>query len=155
MTRILERKASENEYLHKDFHGALCYAIKYLDEFYGRKSTKEFLHNLGTKVYSPLITQMKAKGLSALAMHFKNVFDHEGGKIEIIYGGDLLTIEVFECPAIKHLRTTGQLFTHRYCETTVQVNKAICESAGYNCSCEYKPGRAQCIQQFWKKRSLK
>ncbi len=29
--KVLDCKASDNEYLHKDFHGALCYAIKYLD----------------------------------------------------------------------------------------------------------------------------
>ncbi len=33
--KVLNCKASDNEYLHKDFHGALCYGIKYLDDVYG------------------------------------------------------------------------------------------------------------------------
>ena len=36
---ILEQKASDNQYLHKDFHGALCYAIKYLDDNFGEEIT--------------------------------------------------------------------------------------------------------------------
>jgi hypothetical protein len=43
------------------------------------------------------------------------------------------------------------LFTNRYCETTVNVNKAICEAAGYDCRCTYEPGVGKCVQKFWKK----
>jgi hypothetical protein len=66
-----------------------------------------------------------------------------------------LDINVSKCPAIMHLRSTGQLFTNRYCETTVNVNKAICECAGYDCSCEYVPGEGRCVQKFWKKGATK
>ncbi|OHB59851.1 MAG: hypothetical protein A2Y12_10705 [Planctomycetes bacterium GWF2_42_9] len=147
--KVLDYKQSDNEYLHKDFHGALCYAIKYIDERYGFEATNNYLQMVGKNIYPPLIARIKKDGLVALVLHFKNIFELEGGKVEIVYGGNRLTIKVHECPAIKHLRKTKQLYTHRYCETTVQINKAICQAADYNCTCAYKPGQAQCVQQFW------
>ena len=36
--KVIDRKASDNEYMHEDFHGALCYAIKYLDDNYGQNA---------------------------------------------------------------------------------------------------------------------
>ena len=39
----MRRKASDNEYLHKDFHIALNNALVYLDEKFGRSSVKEYL----------------------------------------------------------------------------------------------------------------
>jgi len=64
--RILERTGSENHYLHKDFHGALCYAIKYLDEIYGQAVTTEFLKQVGKEQYGWLSNEIKKQGIMAL-----------------------------------------------------------------------------------------
>jgi hypothetical protein len=89
--------------------------------------------------------------LPALEQHFKHIFLLENGKAEFVYDGQALILNVTECPAIKHLLSSGQLFTNRYCETTVNVNKAICEAAGYDCRCTYELGVGKCVQKFWKK----
>jgi len=153
--RILERKASDNQYLHKDFHGALCYAIKYLDETYGQEVASQYLQQVGRENFKPLIDELKQKGLIALERHFKSIFELENGEAKFKLENDQLAIEVSKCPAIMQLRSTGQLFTNRYCETTVHVNKAICEAAGYECSCAYLAGQGQCVQKFWKKGDAK
>ena len=148
---ILEHNSSDNQYLHKDFHGALCYAIKYLDQTYGQDAAAECLQQVGREVFSALSSALKKDGPIAIERHFKHIFELEGGNAKFECKNDQLTIEVLKCPAIAHLQSTGQLFTNRYCETTVNVNKAVCAVAGYEFSCEYIPGGGKCIQKFWKK----
>jgi hypothetical protein len=149
--KVLDCRQSDNEYLHKDFYGALCYAIKYLDEKFGQAATAEYLKQVGRETFTPLIEELKKDGLIALERHFKRIFKLEGGQAEFKYQNEKLTIEVSKCPAILHLKSIGQLHTDRYCETTVNVNSAICHEAGYECSCKYEPGKGKCIQKFWKK----
>ena len=148
--KVLDCKASDNEYLHMDFHGALCYSIKYLDDKFGAKSTKEYLQQVGRTYFAPLSDALKKDGLLALEKHFKNIFTKEGGKFSLSYQGDTLVLKVDKCPAIAHLKEKNQLYTQRYCETTVIVNETICQEAGYECSCEYVPGEGECVQKFWK-----
>ena len=149
--RVVERKASDNVYLHRDFHGAMCFVIKYLDDTCGPDATAEYLHQVGQTVYEPLIDRLREEGLSALEEHWRNTFTREGGRFSLSYEGDTLVLTVEECPAVSHLRTRGQLSTERFCETTVVVNDAICGSAGYACSCQYASGEGRCVQRFWKR----
>jgi hypothetical protein len=148
--KILDQNTTDNEYLHKDFHGALCFAIKYLDDNFGAESTVEYLKQVGNTYFAPLSTKLKSVGLSALSDHFKNIFEKENGQFTIACENEILTIEVHKCPAITHLKKTNHLFTERYCETTVVVNDTICSNAGFSCSCVYEPGQGKCIQKFWK-----
>jgi len=149
--KVLEKNSSDNQYLHKDFHGALCYAIKYLDEKLGPDATADYLKQVGREVFSPLIAELKKEGLVALERHFKRIFDLEGGEVKFERYEIYLKITVSKCPAIAHLKSNNQLFTDRYCETTNNINKAVCEQTDYLCSCEYQPGSGKCVQTFWKK----
>lgn len=148
--KALDCKASDNEYLHKDFHGALCYSIKYLDDNYGQEATREYLEQVGRTYYRPLSEKMEREGLSALENHLRDIFSTEGGEFDLRYENETLVLEVSRCPAILHLKKINQLFTQRYCETTVVVNQTICDGAGFECSCEYESGAGKCVQKFWK-----
>ncbi len=149
--KVLDCQASDHEYLHKDFHGALCYSIRYLDENLGPDATRSYLKDVGRKNYKSLVQSLREEGLGALERHWRKVFTLEGGSFRLDYEGDTLVLTVDDCPAIAHLKSTGQLFTTRYCETTVVVNETICEQAGYRASCSYQPGEGKCVQRFWKK----
>lgn len=70
----LDCKGGEHPYLHKDFHGALCYAIKYLDETYGYETTHAYLRHVGESIYKPLICKIKRHGLTALEDHLQRVY---------------------------------------------------------------------------------
>jgi len=148
--KILDQKASDNEYMHKDFHGVLCYAIKYLDEHFGQESTTEYLQQVGNTYFAPLSEQLKKQGLCALENHFRKIFEKENGSFKIEYDQDILKITVHSCPAISHLKKNKLFFTDRFCESTVIVNQAICNNAGYSSSCIYQPGKGSCVQKFWK-----
>jgi hypothetical protein len=151
VSKILECNSSDNQYLHKDFHGALCCVVKYLDETFGYDVTAQYLMQVGRENFTPLISALKREGLIVLERHFEYVFELEGGKAEFKREDNRLVINVSTCPAIAHLKSTGQLFTNRYCETTVNINKGMCEAAGYECSCDYTAGKGTCVQKFWKK----
>jgi hypothetical protein len=148
--RILDCVASDHTYLHRDFHGALCYAIKYLDETLGPIATEEYLRQVGKSVFKPLITQLRQEGLAALEKQWNRVFSLEGGEFHMGREGEVLVLRVRRCPAIEHLKRTNQLFTHRFCMSTVVVNRTVCSEAGYSCSCKYESGAGACIQKFWK-----
>ena len=148
--RILDCKATDHDYLHKDFHGALCFGIKYLDDRYGPEATAEYLRQLGRNCYSPLTEQLKADGLGALQKHWREAFTKEGGKFTLEYQDEVLVLTVHECPAIMHLKAINQLYTPRYCETTAVVNETVCVQAGYKSSCQYEAGEGRCVQKFWK-----
>ena len=49
--KVLELKSSDNPYLHKDFHGALCYAINYLDEKFGTDATADYIKQIGKEFF--------------------------------------------------------------------------------------------------------
>jgi len=148
--KILDCKASENEYLHRDFHGALCYSIKYLDETYGREATAAYLRRVGKTCFAPLSERLARDGLPALERHFKKIFGMEGGGFSLAYKDSSLVLTVTKCPAIAHLKEKDWFFTERFCMTTVTVNETVCRAAGYDCSCEYEPGAGRCVQKFWK-----
>ena len=148
--RTLELKASDNQYLHKDFHGALCYAIRYLDETFGPDATSQYLRQVGSENFKPLIGELKKQGLVALESHFKRIFELEGGQARFELNHDQLIINVINCPAISHLKSKGLLYTDRYCQSTVNINESICNAAGYECSCDYVAGQGRCVQKFWK-----
>jgi hypothetical protein len=150
MTKIMDHQAADHEYLHKDFHGALAEAIAYLDAIYGPQATADYLAQVGRQAYVALIEEMKQEGLAAMARHLIAVFSKEQGRFTLQYEPERLLLEVKECPAISHLKNTGRFFSDRFCEATVQVNEAICASAGFRSSCTYEPKQGRCIQIFWK-----
>jgi predicted ArsR family transcriptional regulator len=149
--RILDCAAADNAYLHRDFHGALCYAIKYLDETYGAEFADEYLREVGRRVFAPLHEALAEEGLGAVEAHFRGVFALEGGEAEFSRDGDEeLTIAVSRCPAVEHLKARGLFFTERFCATTGEINAGFCEGTEYVCTCEYEPGAGRCVQRFWK-----
>jgi predicted ArsR family transcriptional regulator len=150
--RVLDCKATDHEYLHKDFHGALCYGIKYLDDHFGPEATTAYLRQVGRSYFAPLSQQLRDEGLAALEKHWREIFTKEGGAFSLEIQDGVLTLTVHNCPAIAHLKRINQLFTPRFCETTVVVNETVCGEAGYKCSCHYEPGEGRCVQKFWKEK---
>lgn len=148
--KVIDCKQTDHHYLHKDFHGALCYAIKYLDDNFGQQATEEYLEQVGKTYFKPLSEKLKKEGLKVLEDHWRKIFATEGGQYRLFYQDQTLVLEVHQCPAIHHLQQRHLFFTDRYCQATVVVNNTICQAAGYKCACQYQPGKGKCIQTFWK-----
>ena len=43
--QVMRRNAADNEYLHKDFHGALSAGLEYLHDQYGEAAVREHVED--------------------------------------------------------------------------------------------------------------
>ena len=148
---IIRRRASDNEYLHKDFHGALSVGIEYLHRVYGEQAVRDYLGRFGRVFYAPLRDAIKARGLIALKEHWENIYKIEGGRIEIELSDDEMILKVEACPAVVHMRRQGYPVAELYHETTRTVNDAICEATGFAAELlEYEAQTGRSVQRFYR-----
>jgi len=124
--KIMRRKASDNIYLHKDFHGSLSIGIEYLDQHYGAEAVRQFLRQFASAFYAALTEDLRQRGLIALKEYFERIYQLEGGKIKIDFSKDELVITVKACPAVTHMRKNGYHVARLFYETTKTVNETIC-----------------------------
>jgi len=148
--KVMNRKASENEYLHKDFHGAMSCAIDYLHKNYGEDAVREYLRRFAKTFYVPLIKELNDRGLIALKEHFERIYRIEGGDVEISLNDDELIIQVNKCPAVTHLRNNNRPIASLFYETTKTVNEALCEDTRFKSMfSDYNENTGGNIQRFF------
>lgn len=136
--------------IHKDFHGALSYAIRFLAEQYGREGRDAFLEGLAETVYQPLVEDLRRRGLVALEEHWQRVFQLEDGAFDMERDERMLVLRVHRCPAIAHMQAHDYPIADGYCAHTRVVNEAICRRAGYRCEVDYDQNDGRCVQRFWR-----
>ena len=146
---LMRRKASDNPYLHKDFHGALSAGIEYLDRRYGPQAVRDYLRQFARAFYGPLTEALRVHGLVALKEHFERIYRLEGAAVNVRLSDDELVVEVPECPAVMHMREHGYPVARLFEETTRTVNQAICEGTPYSAELvEYDPPDGRSVQRF-------
>ena len=149
---VVRRTARDNKYLHKDFHGALSVGLEYLEGNFGEQSVREYLRQFALEFYAPLTADLKRRGLVALKEHFAEVYEEEGGKVEITPGEDELRIAVEACPAVAHMRERGYPIARLFHETTKTVNETICEGTPYAAELlDYDDRTGRGIQRFYRR----
>lgn len=150
MTReVMRRKASDNEYLHKDFHGALSAGITYLEEHYGEEAVREFLRTFAHTYFAPLVEDLRRHGLVALKGHFERMYEVEGGRCRIDLSDDELILSVEACPAVMHMREHGYPVARLFHETSKTVNEALCEGTPFCAEwVEYDERTGRSVQRF-------
>jgi hypothetical protein len=147
--QAMTRRASDNVYLHKDFHGALSLAIDYLDSNYGEAAVRAYLRRFTRSYYADLTKQLCDRGLIALKEHFERIYEIEGGSASIRLSEDALSIEVDECPAVRHMRERGFPISSLFVETTRTVNAALCEGTPFEYELlEYDPDTGRSRERF-------
>ena len=92
--------------------------------------------------------------LSALKEHFERIYEIEGGKIEIEFSEDEMTVQVESCPAVMYLREKEYPVAELFVETTKTVNEVLCEGSEFSAELvEYDPQTGRSVQRFWRSRS--
>jgi hypothetical protein len=148
----MRREASDNAYLHQDFHGALSAGIEYLHTTYGEEAVRQYLHQFARSFYAPLTAALTARGLVAVEEHFRRMYELEGGSIRIERSDDELRIEVEACPAVIHMREHGYPVARLFRETTETVNRAICEGTAFEAELvQYDEETGRSVQRFLRK----
>jgi hypothetical protein len=127
----MTRTASDNEYLHRDFHGALSTGIAFLESRYGAEEVREYVRQFARKFYAPLIREIQRKGLSALRVHLERVYAAEGAEIGITFSEDEMLLEVPRCPAVTHMRSHGYAVAPLFFETSRTLYEALCDGSPF------------------------
>ena len=68
---VMDRRAADNVYLHRDFHGALSNALIYLEERFGPEAVREYLRGFALRFYAPLRAEIAERGLPAIADYLR------------------------------------------------------------------------------------
>ncbi|MFH0964245.1 MAG: hypothetical protein V2A58_09565 [Planctomycetota bacterium] len=146
---VMRRQASDNPYLHKDFHGALSAGIEYLHRNFGEDAVREYLLTFARSYYAPLARAIEGRGLVALREHLEKVYRTEGVDFRVRFSLDELVLEVDACPAVSHMRRHGYPVARLWRETTRTVNEAICEGTPYAAELlEYDEETGRSVQRF-------
>lgn len=154
--QTMHRTASDNEYLHRDFHGALSTGIEYLHEHYGEEAVRRYLWHFARSFYAPLTEALKRRGLVAIEEHFRRIYDLEGGVVRFTLSEDELRLEVVACPAVTHMRQEGYPVARLFRETTDTVNQAICDGTPFAAQLiEYDEDTGQSVQRFYRRESVR
>jgi len=148
----MSRKASDNEYLHKDFHGALSAGIEYLHTHYGEEAVRDYLREFTRKYYAPLKRAIRQRGLAALKAHFETMYTRERARFRVHLTRDELVISVSACPAITHMKSHGYPVARLFHETTRTVNETLCEGTPFQAELtEYDLETGRSVQRFFRR----
>jgi hypothetical protein len=150
--KTMSCKASDHEYLHKDFHGALSAGIEYLHTHYGEQAVRDYLREFTRKYYAPLRRAIRQRGLAALKVHFETMYTRERARFRVRLTRDELVISVAACPAITHMKSHGYPVARLFHETTRTVNEALCEGTPFKAElAEYDPETGRSVQRFFRR----
>ena len=149
---VMRRRASDNVYLHRDFHGALSAAIEYLDRRYGPEAVREYLREFTLSYYAPLRRCIATDGLEALRQHFADMYATEGGDVRMTLADNELIVEIAACPAVTHMREHGYPVARLWVETTRTVNEALCEDTPFAAELvSYDDETGGSVQRFYRR----
>lgn len=141
--------AGEQEYLHRDFHGALSAALAYLAANFGEEAVVEYLRDFTRNYYRTARQAVAERGLAALAEHFRAVYDAEQAAVEISLTRDQLLVRTPFCPAVQHMRKAGYPICDAFVETLRTVSQTLVEGTPYQSELvEYDPQTGRSILRF-------
>ena len=152
-TLVMERKASDNEYFHRDFHSSMNMGMEYLGMKYGEESVVEFLKMYTRDVYKPTFAEIEAKGLAAIEAKILDTYakEHASDAVKTCLDGDKLRVEIAYCPAVKHLKATGRVVSNWYPYSTSVVMEELAKAAGAEFNMEsYDPETGAAVYTFKK-----
>lgn len=138
-TLVMDRRASDNEYFHRAFHGSLNKGIDYLSEMYGEASVREYLTKFAVDFYSHVAEKAKVEGLSAIEQKIRDTYEKEHAldalQTELTESG--LKVTVSYCPAEKFLRSAGVKVTRLYYLSTEVVMETLAKLSGFSFSMDH------------------
>ena len=139
----------ENNELHLDFHGTTNTTLNYIADNYGVDALKGILRKTGREVYKSIHEKLLKGDASELLEHLNWFYFREKGKYQLTVEENRIVLEVFECPAIRHLRKLGLEPSAHVCLQTSEVNAGMCENSPWHSEVRVI-GEGHCIQTFMK-----
>ena len=130
---VLDKRASDNRYLHRDFHRSMDLGLSYLAEQGGVRAAEAYLRRLASTYHAPLMARMRAEGLSAFEAYLLDLYRLEEAKdaIHTERSGEELRVRIEYCPGVRAIRAMGASPSALYVETTRIVYDEIARRCGY------------------------
>ena len=130
-TERVDIRSKENEYFHRDFHSSLNMGIDYVAKVHGVDSLVEYLTRYTKNVYKPVIKAMEKDALGAIEAKIRETYKLEKSEdaLTVENDGKKLSVKVFYCPAVKHLRATGRDVSEYFSYSTEVVMQTLADIA--------------------------
>ena len=151
----MERRASDNKHLHKDFHVLADQGIAFVGEKYVDNGVREYLYRFICAYYAPLIEAIKKRGLVALKEHIEKIYEIEEASdaVKLTLTEDELLVEIKYCPAVEFMKSVSHTPSKWYIETTRTVNETIADKTNYGFELllrrRYRKGSIQVLQEVF------
>ena len=131
-TLVMERRAQDNKYLHREFHNYMNMGVEYLGNRFGEGAVCAYLSRFARNYYAPLIKRVRAQGLPALRRHIEETYRLEEAEevVHIDQEPHALRVQVDACPAAGYLQKAGWTPSRWFGETTRTVMRTIAQEAG-------------------------
>ena len=99
---VMERRAYDNKYLHRDFHATMDIGIAYLGNVYGEEAVDRYLVSYAQTRYKPMT-------LAELEQYFKDIYKAEEAEdaLQTALSEGKLTVKISHCPALDYLNAHG------------------------------------------------
>ncbi|MGI6336840.1 MAG: hypothetical protein ACOXZM_07260 [Eubacteriales bacterium] len=107
---VMDRKASDNKYLHLDFHSSVDNGLRYVGEHYGEKGVRELLRRYTLAYHKPRLEDIRRRGLTAIAEYLKDIYEKEDASDALRYTltDACLTVETAYHPGVRYMRSVGE-----------------------------------------------
>lgn len=121
---IMERRAYDNKYLHRDFHATMDIGIAYVGDHFGEEALNRFLTRYVQTRYKPM-------SLQELETYFLDIYKAEEAEdaLQTCLVDGKLTVKVAYCPALQYLNAHGGASEWNHKTTTVMY-PALAELCG-------------------------
>ena len=149
---IMTRKASDNKYLHRDFHITLNILLEYIDKQFGKEAVVQYLSQYARAYHQPLHEQLKAGNMTALLDYLTQIYQKEEWHVQIRFGDSFIELQQDACPGISHIKASGNQPYPYYVETYRTVYETLCEGTPFQYQLQrFDDETGACTQLFTKK----
>ena len=145
----MTRKASDNKYLHRDFHITLNILLEYIDGRFGKEAVVKYLTQYARAYYQPLREQLMAGDMTALSDYLTQIYQKEEWQVQIRTGDGFIELQQDACPGMTHIKASGNQPSPYYVETYRTVYETLCEGTPFQYELQHFDSETgACVQLF-------
>lgn len=153
--KVMIRNASDNKYLHKDFHLSMNILLHYIYENYGRKQLVDYLRAYARAYHKPINEKLKEGNIDVLLKYFSDIYKKEEWPVKITRYDNYFEIEQDGCPGIFHIKAKGDQPCPYYKETYDTVYKTLCMNTPFEYVLEYFDDETGACKQIFRRKEKK
>ncbi|MCE4565045.1 hypothetical protein INQ51_12055 [Maribellus sp. CM-23] len=150
--KMMTRKASDNKYLHKDFHLSMNILLKYIYENYGTDQMIRYLKQYTEAYLGSLNKKMKTGDINSLAEYLTDIYQKEDWPVDIHVTGEKIIIEQKTCPGISQIKAKGETPCPHYIETYNTVYNTLCQNTPFVYKIEFFDEETGACKQIFERK---